>query len=317
MPQRGDKLRLLELSERNARLYRLEKLKQIEIKDPARHTNRILSTLQRELRLSVPPRHIECFDNSNLQGTNPVASCVVFRDGKPSRKEYRHFNIKTVVGANDFASMEEVIGRRYSRLLAEGAELPELIVVDGGKGQLRFAYETLQRLGLEHKIAIVGLAKRIEEVYFPHDPLPYYIDRNSEALKVLMHIRDEAHRFGITFHRKKRSLAFIRSELESIPTLGPRSVDKLLRHYRTVSNIRRASEEELSGLIGRQRAAEVIRYYRKAGSSSSPQGTDGSSLRHDGSAPSNGHTIPLTTAGKDNPAPFDTEGDGFAPKQRG
>lgn len=191
VPQRGDKLRLLELSERNARLYRLEKLKQIEIKDPARHTNRILSTLQRELRLSVPPRHIECFDNSNLQGTNPVASCVVFRDGKPSRKEYRHFNIKTVVGANDFASMEEVIGRRYSRLLAEGAELPELIVVDGGKGQLRFAYETLQRLGLEHKIAIVGLAKRIEEVYFPHDPLPYYIDRNSEALKVLMHIRDE------------------------------------------------------------------------------------------------------------------------------
>ena len=317
MPQRGDKLRLLELSERNARLYRLEKLKQIEIKDPARHTNRILSTLQRELRLSMPPRHIECFDNSNLQGTNPVASCVVFRDGKPSRKEYRHFNIKTVVGANDFASMEEVIGRRYSRLLAEGAELPELIVVDGGKGQLRFAYETLQRLGLEHKIAIVGLAKRIEEVYFPHDPLPYYIDRNSEALKVLMHIRDEAHRFGITFHRKKRSLAFIRSELESIPTLGPRSVDKLLRHYRTVSNIRRASEEELSGLIGRQRAAEVIRYYSKAGELSVAHGTDGPSPSHDESAPSNGRAIPLTTAGKDNPAPFDTEGDGFAPKQRG
>ena len=317
VPQRGDKLRLLELSERNARLYRLEKLKQIEIKDPARHTNRILSTLQRELRLSMPPRHIECFDNSNLQGTNPVASCVVFRDGKPSRKEYRHFNIKTVVGANDFASMEEVIGRRYSRLLAEGAELPELIVVDGGKGQLRFAYETLQRLGLEHKIAIVGLAKRIEEVYFPHDPLPYYIDRNSEALKVLMHIRDEAHRFGITFHRKKRSLAFIRSELESIPTLGPRSVDKLLRHYRTVSNIRRASEEELSGLIGRQRAAEVIRYYSKAGELSVAHGTDGPSPSHDESAPSNGRAIPLTTAGKDNPAPFDTEGDGFAPKQRG
>ena len=349
VPQRGDKLRLLELSERNARLYRLEKLKQIEIKDHARHTNRILSTLQRELRLSVPPRHIECFDNSNLQGTNPVASCVVFRDGKPSRKEYRHFNIKTVVGANDFASMEEVIGRRYSRLLAEGAELPELIVVDGGKGQLSNAYAVLCELGLEKQVPIVGLAKRLEEiyypgdpmpyylsrtgeplkvvchireeVYFPHDPLPYYIDRNSEALKVLMHIRDEAHRFGITFHRKKRSLAFIRSELESIPTLGPRSVDKLLRHYRTVSNIRRASEEELSGLIGRQRAAEVIRYYRKAGELSAPQGTDGSSLRHDGSAPSNGHTIPLTTAGKDDipggSALFDAEGDGFAPKQRG
>ena len=223
VPQRGDKLRLLELSERNARLYRLEKLKQIEIKDPARHTNRILSTLQRELRLSVPPRHIECFDNSNLQGTNPVASCVVFRDGKPSRKEYRHFNIKTVVGANDFASMEEVIGRRYSRLLAEGAELPELIVVDGGKGQLRFAYETLQRLGLEHKIAIVGLAKRIEEVYFPHDPLPYYIDRNSEALKVLVHIRDEAHRFGITFHRKKRWPLFAASWRASRRSVRARS----------------------------------------------------------------------------------------------
>ena len=208
-----------------------------------------------------------------------MASCVVFRDGKPSRKEYRHFNIKTVVGANDFASMEEVIGRRYSRLLAEGAELPELIVVDGGKGQLRFAYETLQRLGLEHKIAIVGLAKRIEEVYFPHDPLPYYIDRNSEALKVLMHIRDEAHRFGITFHRKKRSLAFIRSELERIPTLGPRSVDKLLHHFRTVSSIRRASEAELSELIGRQRAAEVIRYYagRDISSASPAEETDESS----------------------------------------
>ena len=261
VPQRGDKLRLLELSERNARLYRLEKLKQIEIKDPARHTNRILSTLQRELRLSVPPRHIECFDNSNLQGTNPVASCVVFRDGKPSRKEYRHFNIKTVVGANDFASMEEVIGRRYSRLLAEGAELPELIVVDGGKGQLRFAYETLQRLGLEHKIAIVGLAKRIEEVYFPHDPLPYYIDRNSEALKVLMHIRDEAHRFGITFHRNKRSAGFVRTQLEEIEGIGTKTADLLLRRFRSVARIRRASEEELADAVGTAKARRVYAYF--------------------------------------------------------
>ena len=195
---------------------------------------------------------------------------------------------------------------------------PQYAVISSGEDRyLLPRNETLQRLGLEHKIAIVGLAKRIEEVYFPHDPLPYYIDRNSEALKVLMHIRDEAHRFGITFHRKKRSLAFIRSELESIPTLGPRSVDKLLRHYRTVSNIRRASEEELSGLIGRQRAAEVIRYYSKAGELSVAHGTDGPSPSHDESAPSNGRAIPLTTAGKDNPAPFDTEGDGFAPKQRG
>ena len=261
VPQRGDKLRLMELSERNCRIYRLEKLKQMEIKDPARHTDRILAALQKELHLSVPPRHIECFDNSNLQGTNPVASCVVFRDAKPSKKEYRHFNIKTVVGANDFASMAEVISRRYSRLVEEGAELPELIVVDGGKGQLSFAYETLRRLGLEHKIAIVGLAKRIEEIYFPHDSDPYYIDRNSEALKVLMHIRDEAHRFGITFHRNKRSLAFIKSELETIPTLGSRSVEKLLKRFRTVSRIRRAGEDELAEVVGRSRAREIVKYF--------------------------------------------------------
>lgn len=271
IPQRGDKLRLLELSERNCRLYRLEKLKQIEIKDPAKHVTRVMAALQKELHLKVAPHHIECFDNSNLQGTNPVASCVVFRDGKPSRKEYRHFNIKTVVGANDFASMEEVVTRRYSRLLAEGAELPQLIVVDGGKGQLRFAYETLQRLGLEQQIAIVGLAKRIEEVYFPHDPMPYYIDRNSEALKVLMHIRDEAHRFGITFHRQKRSLAFIKSELEQIPSLGSRSVEKLLQRFRTISRIRKATMDELTEVIGAHRASEVIRYFASAPKASTDQ----------------------------------------------
>ncbi len=271
VPQRGDKLRLLELSERNCRLYRLEKLKQMEIKNPARHVERVMAALQKELHLSETPHHIECFDNSNLQGTNPVASCVVFRDGKPSRKEYRHFNIKSVVGANDFASMEEVVTRRYSRLLSEGAELPQLIVVDGGKGQLRFAYETLVRLGLEQKIAIVGLAKRIEEVYFPHDPVPYYIDRNSEALKVLMHIRDEAHRFGITFHRQKRSLAFIKSELEQIPTLGTRSVEKLLQRFRTISRIRRASAVELAEVIGAHRAAEVVRYFADTNSVQKPK----------------------------------------------
>ena len=288
VPQRGDKLRLLELSERNGRVYRLEKLKQIEIKDPARHTDRVMATLQKELHLNVAPRHIECFDNSNLQGTNPVASCVVFRDGKPSRKEYRHFNIKTVVGANDFASMREIVGRRYSRLLAENAELPQLIVVDGGKGQLSFAYGILRELGLEHRIAIVGLAKRIEEVYFPHDPMPYYLDRNSKALKVLMHIRDEAHRFGITFHRKKRSLAFIRSELESIPSLGDRSIDKLLKRYRTISNIRKAPEEELAETIGRQRAREVIRYFAAGQSSAEPEQTSG---------------IPLDTTAEPSEAP--------------
>lgn len=268
IPLRGDKLQLLQLSERNSRLYRLEKLKQIEVKDPERHTNRIMTALQKELHLPVPPHHIECFDNSNLQGTNPVAACVVFRDGKPSRKEYRHFNIKTVIGANDFASMDEVISRRYGRLLREGAELPQLIVVDGGKGQLRFAYDSLTRLGIEDKIIIVGLAKRIEEVFFPHDPTPYYLDRNSEALKVLMHLRDEAHRFGITFHRKKRSLAFIKSELESIPTLGNRSVEKLLQHFRTLSRIRAASEEELTEVIGRPRATAVLQYFNTPSPSS-------------------------------------------------
>ena len=272
VPQRGDKKKLLDLSILNVKQYKADRLKQAEKLNPEQRSMRLLKEIQSELHLDKPPLQIECFDNSNLQGTNPVASCVVFRDGKPSRKEYRHFNIKTVVGANDFASMEEVVTRRYSRLLEEGAELPQLIVVDGGKGQLRFAYETLLRLGIADRVAIVGLAKRIEEVYFPHDSTPYYLDRNSEALKVLMHIRDEAHRFGITFHRKKRSLAFIKSELESIPTLGNRSVEKLLQRFRTLSRIRTASETELSELIGRQRAAEVIRYFREAPADGTKEG---------------------------------------------
>ena len=274
VPKRGEKLELLEFSRKSARIYRAEQLKNLEIKNPERYTERLMNAVQKELRLDRQPRHIECFDNSNLQGAHPVASCVVFRDGKPSRKEYRHFNIKTVVGANDFASMEEVVTRRYSRLLAEGAELPQLIVVDGGKGQLRFAYETLQRLGLEQQIAIVGLAKRIEEVYFPHDPMPYYIDRNSEALKVLMHIRDEAHRFGITFHRQKRSLAFIKSELEQIPSLGSRSVEKLLQRFRTISRIRKATMDELTEVIGAHRASEVIRYANAPKESADQNPTD-------------------------------------------
>lgn len=266
VPKRGDKAKLLELSEQNSRLYRLEKLKQLEIKDPDRHVNRIMDSLCKELHLKVQPRHIECFDNSNLQGTNPVAACVVFRDGKPSRKEYRHYNIKTVVGANDFASMEEVITRRYSRLMNEGAGLPQLIVVDGGKGQLGFAYRALQKLGIEDRITVIGLAKRIEEVFFPNDPVPYYIDRNSPALRVLMHIRDEAHRFGITFHRRKRSLAFIKSELETIPTLGARSIEKLLKKFKTIPRIRKATLEELTEVIGAKRAGEVVKYFTDAGS---------------------------------------------------
>lgn len=268
VPLRGDKVRLMELSQQNCRIFRLEKFKQIEIKDPERHTNRVLDSLRKELHMSVAPRHIECFDNSNLQGTNPVAACVVFRDGKPSRKEYRHFNIKTVVGANDFASMEEVISRRYTRLVAEGADLPQLIVVDGGKGQLGFAYQTLKRLGLERQITVVGLAKRIEEVFFPNDSTPYYLDRNSPALKVMMHIRDEAHRFGITFHRQKRSIAFIKSELEGIPGLGPKSVEKLLKKFKTVTRIKKASAEELTAVIGAARASEVMKYFAPKDTSS-------------------------------------------------
>ena len=199
-----------------------------------------MATMQKELHLDRPPRHIECFDNSNLQGTNPVASCVVFRDGKPSRKEYRHFNIKTVIGADDFASMREIVFRRYSRLIAEGAELPDLIIVDGGKGQLSSAYAVLCELGIEKQVPIVGLAKRIEEIFFPGDPMPYYLSRTGEPLKVVCHIRDEAHRFGITFHRQKRSKAFIHSELENIEGVGPKTIELLLRHFRTVEKIRTA-----------------------------------------------------------------------------
>ena len=261
MPQRGDKLHLLELSERNSRLYRLEKLKQIEIKDPERHTNRILAALQKELHLSVPPRHIECFDNSNLQGTNPVASCVVFRDAKPARKEYRHFNIKTVVGADDFASMREIVFRRYTRLMAEGQELPDLVIVDGGKGQLSNAYAVLCELGLEKQVPIVGLAKRLEEIYYPGDPMPYYLSRTGEPLKVVCHIRDEAHRFGITFHRQKRSNDFLRSELKGIAGIGPRTVETLLGHFRTVARIRNASDEELIELIGAARTQRLRKHF--------------------------------------------------------
>ncbi|MEG0602403.1 MAG: excinuclease ABC subunit UvrC [Mucinivorans sp.] len=205
VPQRGDKMRLLELSAKNCMFFRLEKLKNLERKDPALSVDRVMENMRRELKMDVQPRHIECFDNSNLQGTYPVASCVVFRDGKPSKRDYRHFNIKTVVGADDFASMQEVVGRRYRRMLDEGMPLPQLIVVDGGKGQLSSAYQTLCELGLQDTIKIVGLAKRLEEVFFVNDSTPYYLDKKGESLRILMYLRDEAHRFGITFHRNKRS----------------------------------------------------------------------------------------------------------------
>lgn len=258
VPQRGDKLELLRLAEKNCKLLRLEKFKQIERTDPERHTDRIMARMQKDLRMSVEPRYIECFDNSNIQGTNPVASCVVFRDGRPSKREYRHFNIKTVIGANDFASMEEVLTRRYSRLQAEGEPLPDLIVIDGGKGQLSFAARALDQLGLGGKIRIVGLAKRMEEVFFPGDSLPHYLDKSSESLRIMMHIRDEAHRFGITFHRQKRSINFLKSELENIEGLGKTSIDKLLKRYRTMARMASTDPDELAALIGASRAKALL-----------------------------------------------------------
>ena len=261
VPKRGEKADLLEFSLKSARIYRAEQMKNLEIKNPERHTERLMNAMQRELHLDHQPRHIECFDNSNLQGTNPVASCVVFRDGKPSRKEYRHFNVKTVIGADDFASMREIVYRRYSRLLEEGAELPDLIIVDGGKGQLSSAYEVLCALGIEHRVPIVGLAKRIEEIFFPGDPMPYYLSRTGEPLKVVCHIRDEAHRFGITFHRQKRSKAFINSELEQIEGIGAKSLNALLKRFKTVSNVRSAKVEELAEVVGLKRAQAIVAYF--------------------------------------------------------
>ena len=258
VPKRGEKRDLLDFSLRSAKTTRAERLKNLEIHNPARHTDRLMEAMRRELRLEKEPRHIECFDNSNLQGTNPVASCVVFRDGKPARKEYRHFNIKTVVGADDFASMREILTRRYSRLLNEGAELPDLIVVDGGKGQLSSAYAVLQELGIAEQVPIVGLAKRLEEVFYPNDPMPYYLSRTGEPLKVICHIRDEAHRFGITHHRNRRSKNFIQTGLEGIEGVGEKSITALLRHFRTLSNIRKASLEDIAKIVGEAKAKKVI-----------------------------------------------------------
>ncbi len=263
IPQRGEKHDLLEFSLRSAKTTRAERLKNLEIHNPARHTDRLMEAMRRELRLTREPRHIECFDNSNLQGTNPVASCVVFRDGKPSRKEYRHFNIKTVVGADDFASMREILTRRYSRLLAEGAELPDLIVVDGGKGQLSSAYAVLQELEIADRVPIVGLAKRLEEVFYPNDPMPYYLSRTGEPLRVICHLRDEAHRFGITHHRNRRSKNFIKTGLEDIEGVGEKSITALLRHFRTLSNLRKASVEEVAKIVGRTRAEKVLEYIKE------------------------------------------------------
>ncbi len=263
IPQLGDKKQILDLSERNAKYYRLEQLKQIQIIDPERHTNRIMAQMQKDLRLSVEPRHIECFDNSNIQGTNPVAACVVFKDGKPSKKDYRHFNIKTVEGPNDFASMEEVVYRRYKRLLDENQPLPQLIIIDGGKGQLSSALKSIDDLGLRGKIAIIGIAKRLEELFYPGDSVPLYLDKKSETLKVIQMLRNEAHRFGITFHRDKRSKAALNSSIEEIPGIGEKTMQTLIKHFKSVKRLKLASENEISAVVGVSKAKKISDFYHK------------------------------------------------------
>ena len=261
IPQRGDKLSLLELSAKNAKEFHFNSLKQKEHTDPDAWRMSVMEELRKALGMSVLPRHMECFDNSNIQGTNPVASCVVFRDAEPSKKDYRRFKIKTVVGANDYASMKEVVNRRYSRLLAEAPDdIPELIVIDGGKGQLEFAYQALAELGILDRVTVIGLAKRLEEVIRVGDPYPLFIDRNSQALKVLQRIRDEAHRFGITFHRNLRSKAAIQSALREIKGVGEKTEQRLLLHYGSVARIAAAPLEELSALVGADLAVKIHDY---------------------------------------------------------
>ncbi|MGY8939435.1 MAG: excinuclease ABC subunit UvrC [Flavobacteriales bacterium] len=263
VPILGDKKRIVELSERNAKYYKLEQLKQVQIVDPDRHVKRIMAQMKKDLRLAVEPRHIECFDNSNIQGTHPVAACVVFKDGKPSKKEYRHYNIKTVVGPDDFGSMEEVVYRRYKRLLAEKQPLPQLIIVDGGKGQLSSGLKSLELLGLRGKIAIIGIAKRLEEIYYPEDPIPLYLDKKSETLKITQYLRNEAHRFGITFHRNKRSKTAVKSELEQIPNVGVQTITTLLRKFKSAKRVKEASLEDLRAEVGHSRAMKIHDYYHK------------------------------------------------------
>jgi len=263
VPQRGEKKQLLDLSKRNAKYFRLEKDKQAVLKNPQVRTDRILNTIKKDLQLKELPERIECFDNSNLQGTNPVAACVVFKNAKPAKKEYRHFNIKTVEGPNDFASMEEVVYRRYKRLKKENKPLPNLIVVDGGKGQLSATMKAMDKLELRGKITVIGIAKRLEEIYFPGDSVPLYINKNSETLKVIQHLRDEAHRFGITFHRDKRSKSFIKSELGNINGIGEKTTEKLLKDFKSVKQIKQQKLDALEASIGKAKARVVYDYFQK------------------------------------------------------
>jgi len=258
VPQRGgDKKKLLELSIQNVKQFKVDRVKQADKFNPEQRTTRVLKTIQNDLHLPVLPMHIECFDNSNLQGTNPVAACVVFKKAKPAKKDYRHFHIKTVTGPDDFASMAEVITRRYTRLKNENEPLPQLIIIDGGKGQLNVATEVLHKLDLLDKITIIGLAKRLEEIFFPGDPIPLILDKTSETLKVIQQLRDEAHRFGITFHRNLRSNKQLISELDTIDGIGKKTKEKLLMKYKSVKRLKNVSKEELAEFIG-SRKAEII-----------------------------------------------------------
>jgi excinuclease ABC subunit C len=261
VPKSGEKKKLLDLSMKNAMYYKKEKLSQYESLNPELKTERILETMKQDLRLKELPRHIECFDNSNLQGTNPVSACVVFRDAKPSKKDYRIFNVKTVEGPNDFATMEEVVYRRYKRMQDEGQTLPDLIVIDGGKGQLSSAVESMKKVGIYGKVPVMGIAKRLEELYYPDDELPLYIDKKSETLKVIQQIRDEAHRFGITRHRNRRDKNTLQTELEQIEGIGPETAKMLLAELRSVKKIRETKLEEMANIVGNAKAKLVWDYF--------------------------------------------------------
>lgn len=262
VPQRGDKKALIDLSLRNSKYMRQEKLKTLNIIDPERHTKRILEQLQNDLRLSQTPLQIECFDNSNIQGTNPASACVVFKNGKPSKKDYRHFNIKTVDGPDDFASMEEVVYRRYKRLKEQNEPFPQLVIIDGGKGQLSSSLKALEKLHLRGKIAIVGIAKRLEEIYFPGDSVPLYIDKRSESLKLIQHLRNEAHRFSLAHHRNKRSKSSLHSTLDDAPGIGPKSKTDLLKKFKSIKRIKAASIKELTELLGKSKALKLNKYFK-------------------------------------------------------
>jgi excinuclease ABC subunit C len=263
VPAKGDKQKLLELAERNVKIFRIEKLKQQANVTKLPPAIRTLETLKADLHLEKLPVHIECFDNSNIQGAHPVAACVVFKNGKPARSDYRHFNVKTVEGPNDFATMEEIIYRRYHRLLEEGSSLPQLIIIDGGKGQLRAAMNALQKLDLTDKVAVIGIAKRLEEIFKPNDSTPLYLDKKSQSLKLIQHLRNEAHRFGISFHRDKRSKDFLKSQITNIHGIGEKTLEILIHKLKSVSGIQKASPEELIEIIGEAKAKAVNEYFKE------------------------------------------------------